>query len=73
MPGFPSIVVLAQHLAIFRVRFPALMPRLDVIAFHFLKFKFLPALHAHSFLAFVCLSLLILRERANVQMPFVAL
>src|SRR5579862_91266 len=36
---FSSIVVFAQHLAVRRCRFPAFVPRLDVIAFHFIQLK----------------------------------
>ena len=49
-PRLRSVVSLAQHLAVLGVRLPALVPRLGVIAFHFVQSKLLLALHADSLL-----------------------
>ena len=48
------------------------MPGLDVIAFHFAQFKLLLALHADSLLPLVRFPLHVVGERADVQVPLVA-
>src|SRR3990167_11322170 len=43
-PRFSSIILFAQHFAVFRYRFSSFMPRLNMIRFHFLYLKMLFAL-----------------------------
>ena len=67
LPRFPSIVVLAQHLAVGRVGFSPLVPGLDVIAFHFVQLEFLLALYADSLLPLIRFALHVIGERADAS------
>ena len=70
-PRFSSVVVFTQHLAVRRCGLPALVPRLDVIAFHLFKRKLLLAFHADSLLPLVRFPLHVVGERADVQVSFI--
>lgn len=71
-PRFSSIIVFAKHLAVGRVGFTILAPRLDVVAFHLAQFKRFLALWADAFLPLVRFPLHVVGERANVEVSFVA-
>ena len=63
---FSSIVVFTQHLAVGRIGFPALVPRVNVISFHFVQLKLVIALDADSLLSLVRLALHVVGECSNV-------
>jgi hypothetical protein len=58
-------------LAVRGVGFPALVPGLDVIAFHFIQLKLLLALDADSLLPLERFSLHVVGERADIQVSFI--
>src|ERR1700722_298803 len=68
---FSSIVVFAQHLAVRGYGLSALVPRLDVVAFHLIQLKLLLALHADSLLPLISFPLHVSGERADVQVSFI--
>lgn len=68
---FSSIVVFTQHLAVCRRGLPALVPGLNVVAFHLIQLKLLLALHADSLLLLICFPLHVIGERADVQVSFI--
>lgn len=53
----PSVVIFAQHLAVRGVGLSALVPRFDMVAFHFVELEVLIALHANDVLPLVCFPL----------------
>ena len=69
--SFTPIAIVAEHLAVAGVGFAAFAPRGDVVSFHVFEGELLLALYADAFLALKSLSLLLLVERPNVEMPFV--
>lgn len=68
----PAIIVLAQHLTVRGDRLAALTPRRDVIGFHPVDLEVLAALHAKALLPLVRFSFVIVAERPDAEVTFLA-
>ena len=69
-PRLPTIIFLAQHLAIVGVSLSPFMPWCDVVAFHLLNLEVFLALDADTFLSLVRLASHIRTEGPDVEMLF---
>jgi len=67
-PRLSAVVGFAQHPAIFGFGFPAQVPRIDVVGFHFVYLEMLLADGTDAFLPFVGFAILAVSETAEVQM-----